>query len=133
MLLFLRGSRAITLKLMKRYAAKLLFEFRVTVGGAVGKRRICEERIVVLKAPSGKKALARAKRKGKDSQYRYSNSDGNPVSFEFIGVMDLLRLDQECDNDEVWYDIVERLLPSERKSKLIPPPSELNAIRNESP
>ncbi len=36
----------------------------------------------------------------------------------------------ECEEDEVWYDIVQRLLPSERKSVLIPPESELNAIRN---
>ena len=96
---------------MKRYAAKLLFQFRVTVDGDSGKRRTCEERIVVMDAASGKAALARAKRKGKESQYRYDNSEGNPVSFEFIGVMDLLCLDPECEQDEVWYDIVERLLP----------------------
>jgi hypothetical protein len=115
---------------MKRYAAKLLFQFRVVVDGDSGKRRICEERIITLEAKSARKALALAKRKGRMSQFLYKNSDGNPVHFEFIGVMDLLCLGIECDEDEVWYDIVEHLLPLERKQRFIPPESDLNAIRN---
>ena len=118
---------------MKRYAAKLLFQFRVTIDGDSGKRRICEERIVLLNATSGRAALAQAKRRGKKAQSNYENSDGNPVRFEFIGIQDLRCLDPECENDEVWYDIVERLLPSERRAKLIPPESKLSAIWNESP
>jgi hypothetical protein len=114
---------------MKRYAAKLLFQFRVTIAGDSGKRRICEERIIVLKAPSGRAALAKAKGRGKQSQFRYKNTDGNPVRFEFIGILDLLCLGPECEKDEVWYDIRDRLLPSERKGLIIPPERELNAIR----
>ena len=115
---------------MKRYAAKLLFQFRVVIDGDSGKRRTCEERLIVITAESGPKALSLAKRKGRKSQYRYKNGDGNPVHFEFIGIMDLLCLGTECDDDEVWYDIVERLLPMERKDKFIPPESALNAIRH---
>jgi hypothetical protein len=118
---------------MKRYAAKLLFQFRVTIDGESGKRRTCEERIVLFKAVSARKALADAKRRGTTERYHYKNSDGNPVRFEFVGVMELLCLDPECEEDEVWYDIVDRLLPSERRSVLIPPKSDLEAIRNESP
>jgi hypothetical protein len=118
---------------MNRYAAKLLFQFRVTIDGESGKRRLCEERIVLFKAPYGAKALADAKRRGKKEQHRYKNIDGNPVRFEFIGVMELLCLDPACDEDEVWYDFVERLLPSERRAALIPAESDLEAIRNESP
>ena len=44
--------------------------------------------------------------------------------------MELLELGIECDHDEVWYDIRERMLPMEHREKLIPPESELNAIRN---
>jgi hypothetical protein len=114
-----------------RYAAKLLFQFRVIVNGDSGKRRLCEERIVVLEANPAKAALKKAKAKGKSGEHSYKNTDGNKVRFEFIGVMELLELDPACRDDEVWYDIVERVSPSERRDKLIPPEAQLNAIYNE--
>jgi hypothetical protein len=114
------GAERIT---MLRFAAKLLFQFRVRVDGESGKRRICEERIVVLQAKASKQALAQAKKKGKAAEFHYRNSDGNPVHFEFVGVLDFRHLGIECGADEVWYDIVQRLRPSERKKKLIPPDS----------
>jgi len=116
---------------MQRFSAKLLFEFRVSLDGVVGRRRICEERIIVLHARSAQAALAQANRRGKKRETRYRNSDGNPVHFAFIGVMELLHLGLECEPDEVWYDIVERLTPSERKSKWVPPEAALSAIREE--
>jgi hypothetical protein len=116
---------------MNRYSAKLLFQFRVTIDGDSGKRRTCEERMVVFEAASASRALALAKRRGRAAQYSYKNSDGNPIDFEFIGIMDLLHLGPECEEDEVWYDITERLLPMERADRLIPPEDTLNAIRNE--
>lgn len=116
---------------VKKYSAKLLFQFRVVVNGDSGKRRTCEERIVLLEAASAKEALRMANQRGKKCQYRYQNADGNPVNFEFVGVMDLLRLGPECEEDEVCYDTVERLLPLERKSIHIPPESDLCAIREE--
>jgi len=114
-----------------RFAAKLLFQFRVDLGADTGKRRICEERIITLRARSAKAALTAAKRRAKHEEYDYENSDGARVYFEFVGVMDLLELGIECDADEVWYEIVERLSPMERREKLIPPESQLCAIRNE--
>jgi hypothetical protein len=117
---------------MNRYAAKLLFQFRVVVGGENGKHRICEELILAIQASSAKQALSQAKKRGKESEYDYKNDDGNPVHFEFVGVMDLLHLGTECQADEVWYDIVERVLPKERRWRFIPPESELHAFRNES-
>jgi hypothetical protein len=115
--------------MMKRYSAKLLFQFKVIIGSDPGKRRLCEERIVLLSARDAHSALTKAKIRGKTSQHRYMNSDGNPVHFEFVGVMDLLELGAECDPDEVWYELNERLLPSERREKFIPPESQLNALR----
>src|SRR5438270_2856302 len=115
---------------MKRYAAKLLFQFRVIVDGDSGKRRLCEERIVLFKAATGYAALTQAKQKGRKCQFRYKNARGNSVCFEFIGVMELLCLDPACEKDEVWYRFLERFMPSERKARLIPPESELEAIRN---
>ena len=117
--------------IMNRYSAKLLFQFRVTVDGDFGKRRTCEERIVVLKATSAARALALSKRKGRRCQFTYTNSEGNPVDFQFVGVMELLCLDPVCEEDEVWYDITERLLPMERAERLIPPECALQAFRNE--
>jgi hypothetical protein len=113
-----------------RYAAKLLFQFRVMVDGSPGIRRICEERIITLSAAHGQAALRDAKRRGRAAQHRYKNSDGNPVHFEFVGVLELLCLDPSCGSDEVWYDITERVRPSERRAAIIPPESRLSAIRN---
>jgi hypothetical protein len=113
----------------RRYAAKLLFQWRVA--GSSGVRRLCEERILSLTARTARRALASAKRLGKAAEDHYENSDGNPVYFEFIGVMDLLHLGLECDEDEVWYEIKDRIAPMERRNRFIPPVTELSAIRND--
>ena len=112
-----------------RYAAKLLFQFRVMVDGDPGVMRTCEERIIVFRSASASKALVEAKRRGKSAQSVYRNGDGNPVHFEFVGVIELLELGVESDADEVWYDIVTRKQPMERAASVLPPESELNAIR----
>ena len=114
-----------------RYAAKLLFQFRVTDHtGLSNVMRTCEERIVLINAPSARKALSLAKRRGNGAQYKYKNDVGSTVNFEFVGVMDLLHLGVECDQDEVWYNITQRKLPMERAAEILPQESELNAIRN---
>lgn len=105
---------------MARYAAKLLFQFRVDVNGDPGKRRICEERIINFSARSSREALRLAKRRAKKSEFSFNNSDENPVTFEFVGILDLMILGSEAEPDEVWYDVRERLLPMERRDKIIP-------------
>lgn len=102
---------------MNRYAAKLLFQFRVTV--------------ITANAGPAVQALAQAKRTGRTQQYGYQNSDGNPVDFQFIGVMELKKLELVSEDDEVWYEITERLLPMERKNRFVPPDDMLEAIREE--
>ena len=119
-------------KHLKHYSAKLLFQFRVSVNGSSGKRRICEERIILISAPSAKDALREAKREGKVAQYGYRNSDGNMVRFELVGVLDLLSRNVKSAPKEVWYDIVQRVEPMERKKSLVPTFHELNAIQEES-
>jgi len=116
----------------ERYAAKLLFQFRVTVDGDDGVMRTCEERIVVLHATHARDALARVKRHGRKAQHAYRNDDGNPVRFEFVGVLDLLHLGPECEENEVWYDIVTRKQPMERAAAILPDEASLRAIRNEA-
>lgn len=92
--------------------------------------RLCEERIVVLRAETARKALAMAKRRGKRAEFRRRNDAGGMVHFEFVGIMDLLHLGIECEDDEVWYDITQRKLPMERAAEILPPEHELDAIRH---
>jgi hypothetical protein len=110
---------------MQRYAAKLLFQFRVNVDGDSGKRRICEERIINFMARTSQQALKAAKRHGKKGEFSYNNSDGNLVSIEFVGIIELKCFGSEVKADEVWYEIRDRLLPMERRSKIIPTDSML--------
>ncbi len=116
----------------EQYSARLLFQFRVETQGSPGKRRLCEERILHFRAGSGWEALALAKQKGGLAEHHYLNSDDDTIFFEFVGMMELLHLGTECDEDEVWYEITERLVPMERKDRLVPPEEELQVIRNEA-
>lgn len=113
-----------------RYAAKLLFQFRVSVDGQTKRRRICEERIIIFRASYAQAALQEAKRRGRAAQHSYKNIHGDAVCFQFVGVLELLHLDACCDPDEVWYDITERVRPMERRASIIPPAKRLCAIRN---
>ena len=101
-----------------RYAAKLLFQFRVMVGRDPGARRLCEERLVVFRAKSAHEAIKLAKRKAKAAEHHYENSDGNQVYFEHVGIRDMIELGAECDDDEVWYEIGEKMRPMERAAEL---------------
>jgi hypothetical protein len=102
-----------------RFSAKLLFQYRVDLGRASGKRRTCEERIVVFSAASPAKAVAAAKKQGKASEFSYRNDENNPVHIEFVGVLDILPHGPEMEEGVVWYDIRDRLLPKERRGTLV--------------
>ena len=111
---------------MTRYATKLLFQFRVNVDGDPGKRRLCEERIINFHARSPREALRTAKQRGRRGRHVYRNSDGNTVTFEFVGVMDLISLGVEAD-DEVWWEMRKRLLPMEHRDRILPNDGQLLA------
>src|SRR5689334_8475143 len=117
---------------MNRYSAKLLFQFKVTVAGREPKRRLCEERFLMFRAVSARRALAHAKRRGRESQHSYEGQGGANVRFEFVGVMELLLLGSECERDEVWYEIKRMVSPSERKDELLLPEGSLHAVRMEA-
>lgn len=110
----------------------LLFQFRVVTDGVANRRRLCEKRLLVLEALSGRDALKKAKRRGRKSEHNYANSRGGQVFFEFVGVLDLLRLGSQCEDDEVWYQLCEMLEPRERQDRLIPVEATLQAIDEES-
>jgi hypothetical protein len=101
------------------------------VRGNVGKRRLCEKRIIHFRSTDAGAALAHAKNRGKEAEHHYKNNEGNPVHFEFVGVRELIACDPECESDEVWYCTLELLTPMERRRKLIPPESQLSAMRNQ--
>ena len=111
---------------MKKFSAKLLFQYRVDVPGEEPRAfRMCEERMVTFQSRNVKHALSRAKKIAQATTYDFENANGDRVFFEFVGVVDLLHLGAECQPGEVWYDIVDRLRPMERRAKLIRSDSEL--------
>lgn len=122
------GSRWRPRKATRRFAAKLLFQYRVVVKGRSNRRRVCEERLIVVHAPTAEGAYRSAVNSGRGAQHHYKNSAGNPVHCEFVGILDLLELGLECSPEEVWYEIKYMLLPKERSRKILPSKHELNAI-----
>ena len=113
---------------LERYSAKLLFQFRVVVGGVSNKRRTCEERIINLRSGTANQALKMAKQYGARESHSYKNDSGALVHFEFVGVTDLQHLGVECDEIEVWYGVKDMVSPMERRAQLVPPENKLNAI-----
>lgn len=114
------------------FGAKLLFQWRVVEDGKAKRRRLCEERVVLIRARSPKAALAEAKRYGvresfKDPQRR---PRGREVFFEFVGVVDLddMLTDFTEHPTEVWYELRERIMPMERKKRLLVPESRMRAV-----
>lgn len=115
--------------IMKRYSEKLLFQYRADLGqGQSDIMRRCEERIIVVMARSAESALKKVKIYAEKEEFDGEAEAGNSIYFEFVGVMDLLELGTECEANEVWYNIVTRKLPSERKDVFIPKESNLNAL-----
>ena len=112
----------------RRYAAMLLFQFRVVTAGASNKRRLCEKRLILFAAPDGRSALREAKKRGRAAQYKYLNGEGGQVRFEFVGVLDLLHLGVECEPDEVYYQLLRLHEPMERRGRLLPPESRLQGV-----
>lgn len=117
---------------MNQYSAKLLFQWRPVRNGKSRKRRVCEERIVTFPARSPKSALSKAKRIGRSEEFTDSR-DGADIFFEFVGVLELMDVSISYDEGEVWWELVERVQPSERRASLIPPEHELEALRKDLP
>ena len=113
----------------RQFSAKLLFQFHVAWGRKNNLRRVCEERVVTFKAQNAERAWKTATRLGTAADFKYRNHAGSTVHFEYLGIMELLELGVERSGpEEVWYDIVERLKPSERKSVFIPRKQDLQAF-----
>jgi hypothetical protein len=116
---------------LNRYAAKLLYQFRIVINGKSNKKRNCEEKIILIKANNSENAYKKAIIRGKKDEHNFLNNDGNTVFYEFIGIMDLMHLGIETEEDEVWYEVKAYLKPKERKSNFIPKKNNLSSIRYE--
>lgn len=114
------------------YGAKLLFQWRIVENGKVKRRRLCEERVILVRARSAQDALAQAKRYGMSESFedRAPRPRGRKVFFEFVGVIDLddVFADFTVHPTEVWYELRERVRPMERKRKLLVPENRMRAV-----
>jgi hypothetical protein len=117
----------------ERYAAKLLFQFRIGEGPKATDMRLVEERIVVFHCMSADAAHREAMAYGRSERHRYRNDVGAWVRFEFVGVVELLHLGPATSAKEVWYELRSMRAPMERRGKLIPSKRKLNAIAAETP
>ncbi len=111
------------------YSAKLLFQYRIVVGGKSDVRRVCEERVVLLRVRSEREALARCVRWGK-GEHHTELRPGRRINYEFLGVTGLNTsfFSEVEDPTEVWYEFSIKPRPSERRHKLIPPLRGLDAF-----
>lgn len=116
---------------MNKYCTKLLYQYKVIVDGDAGQFRRCEESMILIEANDAKGAYAAAMEQGKANQLKYQNDEGNRVHKQFVGIMDMLRLGVECEDNEVWYNTRVMLRPMERKDKIIPKRRDLSAFVNE--
>ena len=103
------------IKLKNKYSAKLLFQFRVERNKISNKKRLCEEKIILVNASNAIEAYNNISRTGKALQHNYKNTLGENVFYELVGIMEILKIDESFDKNEVWYEFKRMLLPKERK------------------
>jgi hypothetical protein len=111
---------------LRRYAAKMLWQFRVSKGVQSKRKRLCEERIVMFKARGREDAYRKAVRYGKQDQTWWWLDEAKDVkcTVEFIGVLELDELWSYIEKEEfheTWYELKDLWMPMERKEKLVPP------------
>ncbi len=116
---------------MSRYAAKLLFQYRFP-NEPQNCYRTVEEKLVGVEADSAKSAHDFFRKRGSMDTRQFTNDDGLVIKFEFIGIVEMIHLGEEADEDEWWYSVRRMKAPMERRNRLIPDASELSAFRHES-
>jgi hypothetical protein len=115
--------------LENRFAAMMLFQFRVEKNNLINKKRICEERIYHIYCQNKDDALREALDIGKNEEFDYVDDD-KKVFFEFVGILDIVELDENEDSNVVWSRFVEKREPMERKNKIIPPKNKLSVFKS---
>jgi hypothetical protein len=107
----------------QRYSAKVLFGFRY--GDSTCWDSKCLESIYHYRASSPREAIAKARRFAKSEEVDYMNTYGERVRYEFLGILDMIRLGGVDRLEEVWSDVRERNLTAERVKRIIPSDADL--------
>ena len=106
---------------MRRFAAKLLFQFRPSRRAEGSTIALCEERIVTFSAVSPRAALGKAKQIARRASHSFPVVGGGRVQFEPVGIMELMELGVETEPGEVWWDLYRRRVRGRQRSRLVPP------------
>lgn len=107
-----------------RFGANLLFEYGVD--GHRQARPLCENRIVVLQARTPQEAFCKATQYGRQHEHSYHNADNQMVRIRFVGLVDLLDLDDD-EPAEVYYS----MFRTSRPDRYIKQESKLAAFRKD--
>lgn len=100
--------------------------FEYGVDGHRRARPLCEKRIVVLQARTPQEAFRKAKQYGRQHEYSYRNADNQMVHIRFLGLVDLLDLDDD-EPAEVYYS----MFRTSRPDRYIKQESKLAVFRKE--
>jgi hypothetical protein len=117
----------------EKYAAKLLYQYAAVSPHQRTSRRLCEESTIVLRATSAREALRLAKRHARRRYFTFRTVHGVRLALQFVGVRELIHLGPEHEPEEVWSEFRSLVRPMERRAKLLPRESDLNAIQWETP
>lgn len=112
---------------MPRYAAKLLLAWSPDPVTNSQRNATTEERILTLDARSATSALRKANALGKRAELRYVSGH----RLVFIGVLQLLELDEATQPDEVWWEFKRRSTDPAKLRRLLTPPHLLWAFTDE--
>ncbi|GHT41378.1 hypothetical protein FACS189443_3080 [Planctomycetales bacterium] len=105
----------------KYYAARLLCQYRIEIvrTGECNKKRPCSLTTTLICAKTPKMALKKAKKIGKDKEVNYTNTDGNKVFVEFVGIVEMIEISFQIQFNEVWIWFGDMLTPMEKKDSII--------------
>jgi hypothetical protein len=69
---------------MKKYALKLLFQFLIRSDNNINRRRLCEQRIIIIEAKNPSSALKKGKVYAKKCEHDYIGANGGHVFFSLL-------------------------------------------------
>lgn len=108
---------------MRRYATKLLLAWSPDPVTNSRRRAVTEERILTLSAVSPSAALRKADALGRRAELHYVS--GHRLTY--VGVLQLLELDEATRADEVWWEFKRRSTDRAKLRRLLPPLETLSA------
>ena len=112
---------------MHRYSAKLLLAWSPDPVTNSRRSAITEERILIIDARSPTSALRKANALGKRAELRYVSGH----RLIYIGILQLLELDEATQPDEVWWEFKRRSADRAKLRRLLTPPHLLWAFTDE--